>query len=253
MRFLALVCLLLVPGPAVADRACVVWPWSDADPEPALAGLVAWLEPTLGDAPSVAAALEGLAPALCVARRIDGAEGYLDVARREIVLDGGAASGLQRGILLHELRHLDQLARGFCPGNALSLHDAARATYALEADASAVSLMLAWQRRQAGDAAAWEALAGWPQQADIAARFAGAMAAGADLPDAVAAAFAQWYARPDRRQSYYLASCSDYLDREDRGHLPRGTDTLPGDFLTRLCLLPDGGPYPCVEPRFERR
>lgn len=212
-----------------------------------------WLEPTLREAPSVAVALEGLAPVLCVAGRIDGAEGYLDVEQREIVLNGQAEPGLQRGILLHELRHLDQLARGFCPGNVLTVRDNARATYALEADASAVSLMLAWQRRAAGDAAAWEALADWPQQADIAVRFSEEMAAGADLPDAVAAAFDQWYARPDRRESYYLASCSDYLDREDRGRLLRGTATLPGDFLARLCLLPDGRPYPCVEPAFGRR
>ena len=242
MRCVVALCLLLGAGPALADRACVAWPWSGGDPAPALLGLAEWLEPTLGEAPALAAALEGLRPALCVARRIDGAEGYLDVARREIVLDGRAAPGLQRGILLHELRHLDQLARGFCPANALSLRDNARATYALEADASAVSLMLAWQRRAAGDAAAWEALAGWPQQADIAARFSEEMAAGAGLPEAVAAAFTQWYARPDRRESYYLASCSDYLDREDRGHLLRGTAALPGDFLARLCLLPDGRP-----------
>lgn len=109
--------LLLASGPALADRTGVAWPWSGGDPDPALPEMVEWLPPALDDA-----------PALCITPRIDGAEGYLNVESREIVLDGGTAPDLQRGVLLHELRHLDQLARGFCPGNALSLRDIARAS-----------------------------------------------------------------------------------------------------------------------------
>lgn len=257
VRILCFALANLLAAAALAENVCLSSPWLDEaeteGAEPGLVCLVRWLEPTLADAPDLADALARLSPGLCLAPRIEGAEGYLDVEERQIVLDARATPALQRAILLHELRHLDQLVRGFCPANALAPRDNARATYAMEADASAVSLLLAWKRREGGDASAWQALAAWPQQADIAARFVQEITSGAELPDVVAAAFAQWYAAPNRRESYYLASCSAYLDREDRDHLLRGTARLPEDFFVRLCVLPDGRPYPCVEPGFGRR
>lgn len=251
-RAVASLLTCLLASPAAADRICLAYPWS----APAAAGateaglrvLGQWLGPTLAEAPALAAAVAQVAPDLCLSTRLDGALGFFDAEAGQIVLDPDASPALQRGILLHELRHIDQFGRGFCPGNTLAPAENARATFAMEADASAVSLMLAWQRRAAGDPSAWEALADWPQQADIAARFAAEIAAGADLRAAAAAAFAQWYADPVRRDSYHLSSCSAYLDREDQGHLLRGDGALPGDFLARLCLLPDGAPYPCAEP-----
>jgi len=257
VRITAFLLLELVAAPALAERVCIPSPWSTQAgveaSEPEIVALVRWLEPTLVDAPLLVDAVERLGPDLCLVPRIDGAEGYLDSERRQIVLDGRAPPALQRGILLHELRHLDQLARGFCPANELAPRENARATYAVEADASAVSLLLAWLRRADGDASAWEALAAWPQQADIAARFADEIAEGADQPTATAAAFAQWYEAQERRESYYIASCSDYLDREDRGRLLRGIAGLPEDFFALLCILPDGEPYPCIEPGFGQR
>jgi hypothetical protein len=238
----------LLAAPVQAQPVCVTFPWSAAEADPAIAALVRWVAPTLADAPAMAASLAQVAPDLCLSPQVDGAQGYLDPLRQQIVLDVRAAPDLQRGILLHELRHLEQFARGYCPANDLALQDNARATFAVEADASAVSLLLAWQRRGGGDASAWNALAAWPQQADIAARFAAEIGSGADLPAAAAAAFAQWYALPERRDAYYQASCSDYFDREDQGNLLRGSARLPADFLTVLCILPDGRPYPCVEP-----
>lgn len=249
---LAVACLSLFPAQSEAGDACLSAPW-DAEAAqqaaiPELAALALWVEPVLAAAPALEKAVNGVAPDLCLSAGLDGARGYLDVEGLRIVIDLRVPVSLRRGILLHELRHLDQLLRGFCPANDLAPLDNSRATYALEADASAVSLLLAWQLRAKGDATAWEALAAWPQQADIAARFAAAAEAGADLPAAAAMAFAQWYAGQERRELYHLSSCSDYLDREDRGHLLRGSARLPGDFFQRLCVLPDGRPYPCAEP-----
>lgn len=242
----------LVAHPAAGGETCLSAPYRVAEDADGLrieiAALALWLEPTLAGAPSLSEAFAALQPDLCLSVGIEGAAGYLDIETRRIVLDARAAPGLQRGILLHEMRHLDQFHRGFCPDNTLTLRENARATFAVEADASAVSLLLAWQRRALGDAAAWEALAVWPQQADIAATLADAFAAGVDLPEAAAMAFAQWYAQGARRQTYYAVSCGDYLEREDRGRLPRGGATLPPDFLERLCVLPDGRPYACAEP-----
>ncbi|THD84760.1 hypothetical protein E7811_03255 [Aliigemmobacter aestuarii] len=249
---LAVACLSLFSVEAEAGDACLPAPWDAAAAQqaaiPELAALALWVEPVLAAAPSMEKALRTVAPDLCLSTRLFGARGYLDVEGPRIVIDLRVPVSLRRGILLHELRHLDQLLRGFCPANDLTPLDNSRATYALEADASAVSLLLAWQLRAKGDATAWEALAAWPQQADIAAQFAAAAEAGADLPAAAALAFAQWYAGQERRELYYLSSCSDYLDREDRGHLLRGSARLSGDFFQRLCVLPDGRPYRCAEP-----
>ncbi|MGB8624187.1 MAG: DUF6782 family putative metallopeptidase, partial [Paracoccaceae bacterium] len=88
----------------------------------------------------------------------------------------------------------------------------------------------------------------WRTHSDIAAAFAAEMAATGDAPRATAAAFAQWYASDWRRENYYLAACSDYLDQQDRSKaLPRYR-LLSEDFLDTLCRLPDGTAYPCAEP-----
>lgn len=254
-RALTVLWISLLAGSAQAQQVCLSHPWATTiDSRAADAGLVdlaRWLDPTFAMAPGMAGAVALIAPDLCLSEGLDGAIGYLDAERRQIVVDVRAAPALQRGILLHELRHLQQLVLGYCPSNALGVKDNARATFAMEADASAVSLLLAWQRRADGDPSAWDALAAWPQQADMAARFVREMAQGADLPTAAAAAFAQWYASEERRDQYYRASCSDYLDREDRDKLLRGSGHLPDDFIARLCILPDGRPYPCAEPALD--
>lgn len=250
---LALAFLIALAGyPAAGPVTCLPAPYRVAEDETGtraeIAALARWLEPTLAEAPSLSGAFAALLPDLCLSPRVEGADGYLDVETRRIVLDARASAGLQRGILLHELRHLDQFHRGYCPANVLTLRENARATFAIEADASAISLLLAWQRRAQGDAMAWEALAASPQQADIAGVLAEAIEAGVDLPDAAAAAFARWYGEGTRRETYYAASCGDYLDREERGRLQRGRAVLPPDFFTWLCVLPDGRQYPCAEP-----
>jgi hypothetical protein len=56
--------------------------------------------------------------------------------------------------VLFDLLAVPAPSGGFCPANALSPRDNARATYAMEADACAVSLLLAWLRRADGGATA---------------------------------------------------------------------------------------------------
>lgn len=252
MRRLAvlLACLALPAADgAQADPTCLAPPWEaqDTPQRAALHALLTELRPVLARHPSLEAALLRLTPTLCLAPNLREAEGYLDADTLRIVLGADAPVPLQAGILLHELRHLDQFARGFCPSSTLTMRENARATFALEADASAVGLLVAWDMRAHGAHGPWEALAAWPQQADIAARLAEVMAATDDPAAAAAAAFAQWYARPGRLESYYLASCSDYLDRLDTAHLLPGQDLRDPGFLERLCRLPDDTPYPCVE------
>jgi len=186
-------------------------------------------------------------PTICLVKIADDAHGVFDATTKNVLLERGLSDGLLAGILLHELRHADQFNRGFCPSNDVSMEENARGVAAMEADASATSLMAAWELRQKGRPAAWNALALWDTQKDIAEAFSREMSRSGDTSLAVSAAFSQWYASEYRTESYYIASCSDYLDRQDTEHLLPSYDLLPGDFLDNLCTLPDGSVYPCED------
>ncbi len=164
-----------------------------------------------------------------------------------IALKSSLSFDEQRLILIHELRHLEQFDRGHCPSNDVSMRENARAVMATEADAMAITTLLAWDLRTIGHPGPWHTLIDWEQYGDIPQRFEAELAETGDLEAAVVAAFAQWYASDWRVNSYYFASCSDYLDRLDESHkLPR-YDMLPDDYLTRLCRLPNGAPYACSD------
>ncbi len=255
MRRIAALILLLLPAVARADPVCLPPPYlhAQSEDEHYLAGLVAELRPTLARHASLIAALEELGPELCLAEVMSGAEGYFDPAAMRIVLARGHTPFLHQAIFLHELRHLDQFSRGFCPDDALMQADHVRAVYAMEADASAISLLLAWERLMEGEAGVWEAMLNWPSQADIAAEMAREFFRTGYATAMAATAFTQWYASETRRERYYVASCSAYLERREGAQSLPATGTLPEDFLDRLCRLPDGVRYPCIERERGRR
>ena len=202
--------------------------------------------------PSLRDTVSNRSPGLCYAERMDGAHGYLDVERNRIYITQGLPEEMQLGILLHEIRHLDQIALGACPSDHLAMEEYARATFALEADASAISLLVAWQLKEKGQPAVWSALSSWDSQSDIAARFKQEMATVGTTGAAVSAAFDQWYASDHRRAQYYLSICSAYLDRQDASKaLPRYLVLSPA-FFDELCTLPDGQRYLCSEPEHAR-
>lgn len=238
------------PVLALAESDCLSAPYTHAETaeQHHLAGLLAEIRVLLAPFPALTESLERFGPALCLADQLDGAEGYLDPEAMAIVLRRNVPRDLQLGILLHELRHLDQFGRGFCPSGTLTMQENARAVFAMEADASAISLLVAWEGLMMGQPAVWEALLNWPSQNDIAIRLAQEFFRSADPATMAAEAFAQWYARGDRRERYYVESCSAYLDRQDAGHALPGTGALPDEYLERLCLLPQGGRYFCAYP-----
>jgi hypothetical protein len=255
MRRLLTILLCFLPAWASAETVCLPAPHvrvENAD-EGYLASLVADLRPTLAHIPALTAALEDLAPDLCLDEAMGGAEGYFDPATMRIVLARGHPRELHQAILLHELRHLEQFARGFCPSDELTQSEYARAVFAVEADASAISLLLAWQRLLDGDPGVWEAMINWPSQTDIAIVLAREYFYSADPEAMAAAAFAQWYEGDERRERYYVASCSAYLDRQDIANALPAIGRLADGFLDRLCLLPDGSRYPCAERDGGRR
>jgi hypothetical protein len=213
-----------------------------------LVELFSRVKPTLERFPSLADAIEETAPRICFSTSMDTAHAFVDADRNRIVIDPGLKADMQLGVLLHEIRHVEQLSRGSCPSDELAMKEYGQATLALEADASAISLLVAWSMKEAGDGGAWDALASWPTQSDIAAAFAAEMEKSRDLQTATAAAFDQWYASGDRVERYYLTACSGYLDRQDASHALPQYQLVPDGFLAGLCKLPDGTDYPCALP-----
>lgn len=227
---------------------CLSAPYSDPAPDLApLRTTLAELRPYLPLFPSLGAAFAARAPDLCLDPRPVTARGYLDASNNMIALSSALDPGNRLAVLIHELRHLEQLSRGYCPSIDISMQENARAMMAAEADAMAITALVAHALRQEGKPAAWDALAASPEYGDIPARFAEVLADTQDIGVATAEAFAHWYASDWRREAYYTQSCSDYLDRLDSTkQLPR-YDLLPPDYLDDLCRLPDGRVYDCAE------
>lgn len=240
---------------AHAAETCVEYPYNLAAAEDKndLLAIYQDIAPALGHFPSLAEALDNAAPDLCFSSLMDSALAYLDIDGNRIVIGEGLSKGMRNGLFLHELRHLEQFVRGSCPSDDLAIKEYARATFAMEADASAISLLVAWDMKENGHESVWAALSSWPSQSDIAESFANEMADTGNVALAVTAAFYQWYASSSRLEQYYFAACSDYLDRQDANHNLPLYQLVPDAFLEDLCILPDGSSYECSHPEFELR
>ncbi|WP_135447683.1 DUF6782 family putative metallopeptidase [Tabrizicola caldifontis] len=243
---LAICGIMLGAGAGMADAICLSAPY-EGD-QGSLPGLLRALKGALAPHPSLARTLAEQAPTLCLDDSLFSEQAYFEPATNRIVLRGGLEPGLQLAILIHEIRHVEQLSRGDCPTIETSSSEYIRSRLAMEADAAAMGIHVAWGLREAGQPEAWEALRNWPTHEDLATRYEAEMTASGDEVRAIGATFAQWFEQDERRGLYANAICANYLDALDREkHLP-GTGTLPADFAVRLCVMPDGRPYDCVLP-----
>ena len=235
---------------AIAEEHCIEAPYiSNGNAEHRKLGEIYHeINLVLNRFPSLAEAFETGAPDLCMSNQMDGALAFLDVEDNRIVFGSDLSKAMVIGVLLHEIRHLWQFAHESCPSDELAMKEYARATFALEADASAISLLVAWDMKENGQTAAWEALSSWHSQSDIASSFADTMAETGDTKLAVTSAFYQWYTSPARMDAYYFSACSDYLDRQDASHAIPRYRLIPTGFFNNLCKLPDGTPYECSDP-----
>lgn len=265
MRIVTLLALWLccaapvaAPGGANAEAAgpddCLGAPYDTAGSpaQQAIAELLGAFRLHGGAYPSLAATLDRIGPEICLVSGVSGARGYFDLATNVIAIHAELTRGQQLAILIHELRHLDQVDRGVCPSDELAMREVARATFAMEADASAVAAHVGWEMRSAGDGDAWEALLAFPNYGDIAEAYAVERVASGSVPRALGRAFSQWYESEWRLDRYYLTSCSDYLDRMDAAHSLPSYQQLDAEFYALLCRLPDGTPYDCVAPEAPR-
>lgn len=236
--------------PPERDPLCLTPPYENAKSRSQITAraLTKHIAGLARDFPTIVETLHASSPAICLDQRKAGERGYYDVNQNIIGLKAVLPFWEKLAVLLHELRHVEQFSRGYCPSTDFSMQENARATFAIEADAAAVAILIAWAMKADGNDGPWLAMTTWPHYADIPARFETVMRKTDDPSLATAAAFEQWYALPWRVETYYLASCSDYLDRLDETKLLVNDALLPDDFLDELCKMPDGSNYHCIEP-----
>jgi hypothetical protein len=240
------VLLALSAGPATAAMDCLAAPYAGGSGE--VADLAARLTAALAPHPSLTQALGDRAPDLCIDDMLYEEQGYYEPRTNRIVLRAGLDPDLQLAILIHEIRHLEQYGRDVCPTTEMTLTDYMRLRLALEADAAAVGIYVAWQLNESGTPGPLAQLSAWPSHIDLVARFTAEMAQGKGEVAATAAAFEQWFADESRRAVYAFAICTNYLDALDREKVNPGVQVLPEGIAARLCVLPDGRPYDCVLP-----
>jgi hypothetical protein len=175
--------------------------------------------------------------------------GHYEPNEHVIVIGADASLEEKALILAHELRHVDQAARGYAPSIAFDMRENVRQVYALEADAQAVTVLFAWSMREAGNPSLWQALKTLEHAGDMAAPFEAAMVAGAGQAAATRAAFSAWYQSQWRVESYFTAAAGAYLDQLDESRIVQRYGALPKGHFDRLCLMPNGGDYACRPPK----
>ena len=235
---------------AIAETICINAPYLTfaGERQRELVQLIDTFRPTLKNYPTMLEVLETHSPDICLSDRMDLAHAYLDIETNRIILSADLPHDIRPGVMLHEIRHLWQYSQGSCPTDDLAMKEYARATLALEADASAISLMIAWEIKEQGDSSVWNALSTWPSHEDIAARYEATISSGEEAGLAATSAFHQWYASDWRRNRYYVAACSEYLDRQDASHRIPQYELIDESFFEDLCKLPQGDAYSCGEP-----
>lgn len=239
--------LLLTVLPALAQAdTCLDHPY-EAPGHP-LAVDIALLRTALVPFESLNRSLDSARPRICLTEGPADALGTFGAEENLITVGADLPPAKRVAVLIHEVRHLDQNARGYCPSVELDMRANARAVFALEADAMAITHLVAWALSEEGDGSVFDALATSSETPDIAAAFRAEIEISGDPSRATAAAFDAWYASDVRRERYYVSTCTAYLDRIDEEHRFSGTAGLAADFLADICLLPGGAPYPCEEP-----
>ena len=182
---------------------------------------------------------------ICVDDITSNERGFFDHEQNLIVLGDGLNFPEKVLILVHEFRHLDQFSRGFCPTVKFDISEFVRLTFALEADAQAITTLSAWVMKENGFATPWNTLNTFENYKDIAEIFSSNYMENGDLPIATNAAFAQWYHSDWRFDSYYASACTSYFEELERTKLIQTYGKLPDSFFDTLCTLPDGTNYGC--------
>lgn len=195
----------------------------------------------------------GMGAIFCLDNRADDTRGYYDYGHNLIAVRESLPLHKKVIIFIHELRHIDNVSRGYCLSLDYDASEMVRVTYAVEADVQAVSALVAWRLKQRGMGEAWKAMNEFPRYADIARAFERAIAETHDESIAARAAFVQWYHSQWRIENYHHSCHTNYFDLLDETKRIQQYSRLPENYFDKLCVLPDGRNYKCHETREIRR
>ena len=173
------------------------------------------------------------------------ARGYHEPESNIISVASGLSRAAKMLILAHELRHVDQLKRGYVLSLKYDMREYVRQTYAVEADAQSFVILLAWSLRQAGNETLWREVVRLERYEDMAEAFEEMMRTGAPPTEAMRHTFTVWYRSPWRREAYFQTSGMRYLDQREEKHAIPASKQLPDDHFDQLCRMPDGTNYGC--------
>ncbi|WP_163272871.1 ImmA/IrrE family metallo-endopeptidase [Chelativorans alearense] len=171
--------------------------------------------------------------------------GYFEPEGNIIAVAPGLTEGQKVIILAHELRHLDQHERGYPLSLKYDLREYVRQTFALEADAQAFAVLVAWSLREYGNDEPWTAAVGFEEFSDIAKVFEEAVRAENSPGEVMRLTFKSWYSSPWRLEKYCLSAAGDYLDQLEVRKAIGRYEELPPDRFNTLCEMPDSSNYGC--------
>jgi len=182
---------------------------------------------------------------------------YYFAGRRMVGVRANLTRGGKIAFLAHELAHVPQHPvysdnRYYPPADLILLRRVR------EAAAEAVSIRIAWELREGGEGAAWDAKLA-AAYGDMAREFRAAITA-ADLTGATRAAFDRWFEAPWRRDAYDQMTLA-HLARisQDRLGLVLPRYALSHDFLADIAwiegrnFLTETGARPLVDPAYGGR
>lgn len=156
---------------------------------------------------------------------------------------------------LNEARHAVQQTQGMLGSVNTTLEESARISFALEADATATTVLAAWRLREKGDVELWQHLAYDMHYNDLAVVFSQSMVQNKDEMAATRAVFDAWYGKAARIEEEFR----NVLARERNQQLWTVErpyfEKLPSNFFDRLGELGDGRNYganksPLLKQRF---
>jgi hypothetical protein len=157
---------------------------------------------------------------------------------------------------LSEARHAVQQRQGLQGSVNTTIEESTRIVFALEADATATTILAAWRLRESGDPTLWQHFERDTKYKDLANLFSRSMFRDKDEMTATRLVFDAWYGKAQRMEAAFV----DVETRERNQILwPVNRpyfEKLPSNFFDRLGELGDGSNYganksPLLKQRFK--
>lgn len=145
--------------------------------------------------------------------------------------------------VLEESRHAVQKTQGMVGSINTTFQETLRATFALEADATATAILAAYRLQAKGDPSIWQMLAYDLDHIDLKTAFLGEIFKSGDEMKATRAVFEAWYEKPMRLKQVYAQVRTRFENEKiwpvERPYLEK----LPSNFFDKLGELGDGRNY----------